>query len=76
MQEATFQLVLTSDGTNTFVFYIYGINLMNWKTDKSDPEIWIGYAANGSHLETNLNSFKQPVLKMDRNAYHKGNSFV
>ncbi|XP_060591770.1 fibrillin-1-like [Ruditapes philippinarum] len=49
---STFQLVLATDGSHTFTFYIYGHDQINWTTTLSKPRVWIGYSFSSSNVFT------------------------
>ncbi|XP_053395361.1 uncharacterized protein LOC123523940 isoform X4 [Mercenaria mercenaria] len=72
---ATFQAVIVTDGMDTFTLFVYGNEMMMW-TMASDthvkPDIWIGYTAAGKHKNTNINSFKNTALQIDRHAATHG----
>ncbi|XP_060570002.1 uncharacterized protein LOC132728362, partial [Ruditapes philippinarum] len=71
-QKSTFQAVLVSDGKSTYVFYIYGHGLMNWRPNDSEfasnVPIWVGH--NVQNVDSGLSfthpySFTSQVLQLD-----------
>ncbi|WAR23472.1 FBN1-like protein, partial [Mya arenaria] len=69
-EEASFQLVLVSSGTETYALNIYGHSLMQWSANVN-PDIFIGYSF-GNRLQTNILSFTRLALRIDEYASTNG----
>ncbi|KAL4219782.1 hypothetical protein ACF0H5_020194 [Mactra antiquata] len=74
---STFQLVLVSNGEITYSFYIYANGMMKWISKRPNyAPVWVGYHCNTDSSFTIHNSFTPSVLKLDKNAVHRGVSGV
>ena len=74
-QAATFQLVLATDGTNSYLMYIYKQNQMNWVQWSSlwTPPILVGFTVKGGqHYKVHPLSFTSLALQMDQYAETNG----
>ncbi|KAL3836533.1 hypothetical protein ACJMK2_021957, partial [Sinanodonta woodiana] len=67
-ESVSFQLVLTSDGTNTFVLYRYFPGEMKLRRN----DVLIGYHFSTGEFKVHLNSFKMEALDMDQNTDTNG----
>ena len=75
LQNVTVQLVLTTNGQETYLMYIYGDQQMNWikHSEFEKPKILIGYTIKGGlYNDVNPYSFTNLALEMDRYAHTKG----
>ena len=74
-QNATVQLVIATDGTDTYIMYIYGDRQMNWlkRSQFEKPKIFIGYSVEGFSHSLNPYSFTNLALEMDLYAETRGN---
>jgi len=69
-QGSTFQLIIVSDGINTYTLFVY--SQMTWSTEADSPDIWIGYVAGRESFYTNFLSLTQQALRMDLHAASNG----
>ncbi|KAL3836509.1 hypothetical protein ACJMK2_021935, partial [Sinanodonta woodiana] len=67
-ESVSFQLVLTSDGTNTFVLYRYFPGEMKLRRN----DVLIGYHFSTGEFKVHLNSFKMEALDIDQNTDTNG----
>ena len=63
LQPSNVDLVVISDGHDTFVAYVYELNGMGWTTNVTSPDVWIGYYAGEQHFETWSHSFTKEALR-------------
>ena len=74
-QSATFQLVLATDGIDSYLMYFYEQNKMNWVQWSSiwTPPILVGFTVKGGqHYKVHPLSFTSLALQMDQYAETNG----
>ncbi|XP_052794532.1 uncharacterized protein LOC128227759 isoform X2 [Mya arenaria] len=70
---STFQLVLLSDGVDTFTFFVYGHGMMTWEAYKSiDVDIWVGISNTGNVVFQHPYSYTTSLLRLDQTTLFKG----
>lgn len=72
--EATFQMVLVSNGIRSSALFIYGHNLMNWTVQSNVKKVDVlsGYFVGKNYHHTNIYSFTKDILQLDKRAKTKG----
>lgn len=64
-KSSTFQLVLTSDGKQTYVFYIYGFDKTQWVINHSTaPRVWVGYSVVDTEANSHAYSSDSAALQL------------